>query len=260
MATIEQFVQEILNIYLNHGVYIGTANGELTEELTIGKIKQMEINYGYDTKTTLKNIRRDLSFIGTNYESGYDMSKSRAGDCSGQIVGALRRLGVIKSTSDYSAKMFQALCTDVALKDLKPGDLVFNKVRVSAKEGAATHVGVYVGNGEVVESQGRDAGVVKRPTAKGGWVIGGRFPKSWFENSVIPPLTRNLYYIADNRMTGEDVLQCKQQLNEKGYLKKKYVDDIFGKQTDKAVRTFQEKNNLTVDGIVGQITWKALWA
>lgn len=36
------------------------------------------------------------------------------------------------------------------------------------------------------------------------------------------------------------------------------VDGIFGAKTETAVRQFQETNSLTVDGIVGQNTWKTL--
>lgn len=35
-------------------------------------------------------------------------------------------------------------------------------------------------------------------------------------------------------------------------------DGIFGKQTESAVKTFQQNHNLTVDGIVGNATWSAL--
>lgn len=50
---------------------------------------------------------------------------------------------------------------------------------------------------------------------------------------------------------GESVKLLQKILNLK-------VDGDFGPKTDKAVREFQLKNNLTVDGIVGNNTWKVL--
>lgn len=37
------------------------------------------------------------------------------------------------------------------------------------------------------------------------------------------------------------------------------VDGVFGQNTTNTVRRFQEKHNLTIDGIVGQQTWKKLY-
>lgn len=38
----------------------------------------------------------------------------------------------------------------------------------------------------------------------------------------------------------------------------KDIDGIFGSNTEKAVRAFQERNGLVVDGVVGEKTWSAL--
>ena len=256
MATRQQFCDEMITVYENHGVYIGTGNGELTEELTIGKIRQMEVNYGYSKDKTNTNIRRDLTYIGKCYEKGYDMSQSRAGDCSGQIVGCLRRLGVIKETSDYSAKGFQTKCTDVSLKNLKPGDLVFNKKKDFEGKGTATHVAVYISDGYTIESEGRDAGVTKHKVSDGNWVIGGRLPNSWFEDDIMV-LTRILKYVPDNMMRGEDVRQVQLQLQLAGYTPGT-ADGVFGKKTKIAVQAFQLDNRLEADGIVGKNTATAL--
>jgi peptidoglycan hydrolase-like protein with peptidoglycan-binding domain len=38
------------------------------------------------------------------------------------------------------------------------------------------------------------------------------------------------------------------------------VDEIFGPKTEQAVRNFQTDLDLTVDGIVGPVTWRSLWS
>jgi len=38
------------------------------------------------------------------------------------------------------------------------------------------------------------------------------------------------------------------------------VDGDFGPQTEMAVKNFQKDLTLTIDGIVGEITWRALWS
>lgn len=251
MATRKQYCDAMNDVYKNHGIYIGTANGELTESLTVGRIREMEVNYGYSKDKTNKNIRRDFAYIGKCYEQGFDMKKSKAGDCSGIIVGVMRELGIIKPTADYSAKGFQKLATPVEIKNLQLGDLVFDK------RSEAGHVGVYVGDGMVIDSRGRDVGVVKNKVSDYPWAVGGRL--SWFSDEI-PVLTRNLKYVPDNLMKGEDVKEAQIQLNKKG-CDAGVEDGIFGRKTETATIEFQEINHppLEVDGVIGQKTWEKLW-
>lgn len=55
---------------------------------------------------------------------------------------------------------------------------------------------------------------------------------------------------------GADVKELQKALNQNGY--KLNEDGIFGANTLKAVKDYQQKNKLTVDGIVGNQTWNAV--
>lgn len=57
--------------------------------------------------------------------------------------------------------------------------------------------------------------------------------------------------------TGQMVSEIQTRLKNWGYYTGE-VDGIFGSETDKAVRYFQKRNGLTVDGIVGRQTLAAL--
>ncbi len=58
------------------------------------------------------------------------------------------------------------------------------------------------------------------------------------------------------RSQGEDVHHLEQILSKLGY--SVFVSNFFGKDTDRAVKDFQLKNDLVVDGIVGLKTWSKL--
>ena len=57
---------------------------------------------------------------------------------------------------------------------------------------------------------------------------------------------------------GDEVKMLQEKLKELGYYNGP-IDGIFGGGTDAAVKAFQRKKKLTADGIVGPITWKALF-
>ena len=59
-------------------------------------------------------------------------------------------------------------------------------------------------------------------------------------------------------MSGDDVRAVKDRLVELGYLKKA-THNMYGDDTYKAVKAFQAANGLEADGIVGPMTWAALF-
>lgn len=262
MATRKQFCDGMNKLYEDHGMYVGTGNGERTLDVA-GKFFEMEKNYGRRDKDGnplwYTDTARDYEYLAKCYRKKWDMSKSRAADCSGAETAVLRDLGVI--TADYNCRTFMEKCKKegklLPLKDIQPGDVVFNK------ESEPSHMATYVGyaGGEsdmVVEFKGRDDGCVRRKVSEGNWVIGGRLPDSWFDDDPIPPLTRNLYYREGDLMRGEDVRMCQEQLTSAGYGCGS-IDGVFGKKTKVAVQAFQLDNDLTPDGVVGQKTWAKLW-
>ena len=56
--------------------------------------------------------------------------------------------------------------------------------------------------------------------------------------------------------TGNDVIDLQSELIDAGYRVR--ADGKFGPHTDEAVRDFQERHELTVDGVVGARTWALL--
>ena len=73
-----------------------------------------------------------------------------------------------------------------------------------------------------------------------------------------PPFERQLSLASPN-LTGDDVLLLQERLAELGY-EVGTPDGVFGPMTDGAVRLFQQGNDLAVDGIVGALTWEALFS
>jgi peptidoglycan hydrolase-like protein with peptidoglycan-binding domain len=56
---------------------------------------------------------------------------------------------------------------------------------------------------------------------------------------------------------GKAVADVQEALNERGFDVGE-VDGIFGSLTEAGVRAFQEAQGLAADGVVGDMTWKAL--
>lgn len=66
--------------------------------------------------------------------------------------------------------------------------------------------------------------------------------------------------VAKPIMQGEDVSVVQRRLLALGYTQLGLVDGFFGAQSATAVRAFQKRNNLVVDGIVGPRTWERLFS
>lgn len=151
-------------------------------------------------------------------------------DCSGLIIHWLRDIkGLIDH--DTNAQGLYKQCKQrgkLGAWRMDPGDLVFRYSFAKLKMG---HVGVYVGNGMVIEAQGRDAGIVMRHLSYGGWTHQGRHP------ALAEDTAPTVFRLTSPMMRGENVKAMQAALNACGYDCGK-ADGICGKATMTAVKAF----------------------
>lgn len=100
------------------------------------------------------NKRRAKAFLAKQKKAGVKNIKMY--DCSGLISRWLQDHGLAKGKCNCN-KLW-AMSSKIAKADLQPCDLLFR-----GSDTDKSHVGVYVGNGMVIEAKGRDDGVIIRP-------------------------------------------------------------------------------------------------
>ena len=206
-----------------------------------------------DAETRARNVQRDLKQYARMKSKGYD--PIRCFDCSGFVYWTLKPFGLV--TGRRSAAGYYAQTEHKTRGQLHAGDLVFvwNGQKIS-------HVGLYAGADRVVHCKGRDTGVIEEGINKHGWNRYGRV-KGMYDDEPTPTptgyvFTRVLRY-GDK---GDDVVELKKLLIDKGYSKGITIDTPsspnFGASTRARVKDFQRDSNLAVDGIAGKNTITAL--
>lgn len=131
------------------------------------------------------------------------------------------------------------------------------------------HVGVYIGNGQVIEARGHAYGVVQTPLAGRGWAYWGM--PDWIEYSNQPedkPAVSNLdtTYMYSVKLpllkygaVGGYVRTAQQLLIASGFgCGPDGADGDYGKNTVNAVKKFQQLHGLLDDGEIGGETWVEL--
>ena len=141
-------------------------------------------------------------------------------------------------------------------QELKPGTAIFTGIN----DGDHNHVGIYVGDGKVLEAGGTQKGVILTNVTLAKWTCWGEMKYVDYgntEKSEIKPTdpTPTLRKGCKNEYVS--LLQTK--LIMLGYDLGKYgADGDFGTKTQEAVKKFQEDRGLKADGIVGPLTWAEL--
>ena len=95
-------------------------------------------------------------FIGTPYVWGGESMDEGGMDCSGFVYSALKDAGY--NIGRTTAQGYRGYGTSVGKAEMQPGDLIFY-----GKNGNASHVGIYIGNGKMVHSAGGSKNTASNP-------------------------------------------------------------------------------------------------
>jgi hypothetical protein len=192
---------------------------------------------------------------------GYRWIGHHVEDCSGAFTRAFKELGgymyhgsntMYNSYCTAKGKLAKGKRTDG--NELKPGTAVFVWKEADKKWG---HVGLYIGNGEVIEAASTQKGVIKSKVTDSKWNGWGELKGVDYGEAPAPdPDYRPTLRRYDK---GDWVKEMQSELLKRGYdLGKWGADGSFGAQTEAALKAFQKDNGLVADGICGEKTWAAL--
>lgn len=171
-----------------------------------------------------------------------------AADCSGGIVGAIRTIN--PSFGDRSANTFKSQFTEsgkISTIPEIPGLAVWR----------SGHIGIYEGNGNVLEFRGTEYGAVRTKLKSRDFTRWGKIKGvEYAENAEIWTVARILKRTSPT-MSGEDVKELQERLNANGFDCGK-IDGVFGDKTESAVKAYQKAKKLLIDGRAGKNTIAAL--
>lgn len=170
-----------------------------------------------------------------------------AADCSGGIVAAIRTK--IPTYTDRTANTFRSQFSEygkISTIPEIPGLAVWRN----------GHIGIYEGNGYVLEFRGTAYGAVRTKLAERGFNYWGKIRDVDYGDAKIDPTKWNVYRLlkyTKPMLKGDDVKELQTRLNAAGFDCGK-IDGIFGKKTEAAVMAYQKAKKLAVDGKAGKNT------
>lgn len=229
-----------------------------TESRLKSKTKQYPAHYGESRMSTYrKHIEKRLVCM----------------DCVGMIKGFFWTNGgkgiveYINGGNEYVNKYASNGCPDKSANGMlswcKSQGCKWGKIATLPETPGALvfldgHVGVYIGNGYVVEARGFKYGVVKTKLSERPWKHWALLPASLikYDGAVEYQLGDRLL---KNGSVGDDVAELQKRLNALGFDCGK-VDGEFGKRTQTALEAFQTASDIGVDGEFGKESLKALKA
>lgn len=178
----------------------------------------------------------------------------RVADCSGLFVWAYDQLGldIYHGSNTIFAKHTSKTGMLYGEVEILPGTAVFQ-----VTEGRRTHIGLYVGDGKVIEAHGTRSGVIESDLSD--WDEWGTLSAVDYSGVEPDRVTLDSLKALRKGDSGLTVKWLQDLLLAAGHDLGK-ADGVYGSKTKAAVEDFQRKHGLTVDGVAGKKTIAALTA
>ena len=151
--------------------------------------------------------------------------------------------------SDLSADAMIGKCSDVSsnMNSISIGEFLWMK----------GHCGIYIGNGQVVESSPKWAnGVQVTALTARNWLKHGKLPWIEYSDEEVKNIVNIELSVLHKGSKGEQVKTLQRLLNAFG--DNLDVDGSFGSLTETALKSYQKKNSLQIDGICGEKSWESI--
>lgn len=122
--------------------------------------------YSYPNTYSNKIVDKASNYLGTKYTYG-GKDASTGLDCSGLVYKTLNDAGV--NVPALTAEGYKQMAKSISQANAKPGDLVF-----FGANGISDHVGIYIGNGQMINATGTKTQITNIDTKKAGLIGYGR--------------------------------------------------------------------------------------
>lgn len=238
----------------------------------VGSAGEWEYLYGSSGERVTKNIL-DSAFRGhysKNKWTRSEFDKATKGWVeSGRYVCDCQGVEDCFSKSQTNADgNYIRFCTDKGLCSAIRRPYVLGEAVFNGSDSKKTHIGWVCGflaNGDVLvmEERGIAYGFIITRMSKRPWKYRGLMTKRYeYAESPTQPESKNDTFVFTRALksgcAGEDVKELKKALAKKGYTGLTETNGYFQQNTKKVVMAFQKDAGMTVDGIAGARTYKAL--
>lgn len=144
-------ISQVAKKYITQATGLSPTETATTEEPTV----QKTFTNQQPVKSNSNIVNSAQKFIGTPYVWGGESMDEGGMDCSGFVYNALKDAGY--NIGRTTAQGYRSYGTTIDKSQIQPGDLLFYG------NGNATHIGIYIGNGQMIHSSGNDSNTKSNP-------------------------------------------------------------------------------------------------